>query len=94
MHLAGLISGSLLAGIGAVVHTPAFAGLGGLLILAGAVCSIVAAFKIRDAMEEYYNTVENIGLSMSGVMVFFFNVIYIQYFVNRIARWKKTGELN
>jgi hypothetical protein len=45
-------------------------------------------------MEEYYNTVENIGLSLSGGMTFFFNVIYFQYHINRIARWKKTGVLS
>jgi hypothetical protein len=55
---------------------------------------VVGNFKIRDAMEEYYNTVEDISLSMSGVMIFFFGVIYIQYHINRIARWKKTGVLS
>ena len=38
--------------------------------------------------------VEDIGLSLSGAMIFFFNVIYIQYHINRIARWKKTGVLS
>ena len=55
---------------------------------------IVANFKIKYAMEEYYNTVEDISLSMSGVMIFFFNQIYIQYHINRIARWKQTGILS
>jgi hypothetical protein len=93
MNIAGLFSGGFLAGFAGALHQPGLAALGGLLIIAGAICSIVAAFSIRDAMESYYNTVENIGLSMSGVMVFFFNVIYIQYHINRIARGKKTGEL-
>lgn len=39
-------------------------------------------------MEEYYNSVENIGLSMSGLMIFFFGEIYIQFHINRIARGK------
>jgi hypothetical protein len=45
-------------------------------------------------MEEYYNSTENIGLSLSGVMTFFFSAVYLQYHINRIARWKKTGELS
>jgi hypothetical protein len=45
-------------------------------------------------MEEYYNSRENIALTLSGVMTFFFSSIYLQYHVNRIARWKKTGILS
>lgn len=26
-------------------------------------------------------------------MTFFFSAVYLQYHINRIARWKKTGEL-
>jgi hypothetical protein len=88
-----LFSGAFLAGFGAALDTPGLAGFGAVLILAGAICGIVAAFKIRDAMEEYYNSVENMGLALSGVMVFFFNVIYIQYHINRIARMKNAGEI-
>lgn len=94
MEVTGLLSGSFLAGISVVVHMRGLAGIGTFIIFAGAICGIVAAFKIRDAMEEYYTTVENIGLSLSGAMTFFFGVIYIQYHINRIARWKKTGVLS
>ena len=94
MYPAGMISGVFAVVIAKVSETESLSALGGFLILAGCVCLIVGSFKIRDAMEEYYNTVEEIGLSLSGVMVFFFNVIYIQYHINRIARWKKTGVLS
>lgn len=94
MYPAGLICGIVAAGIGGVAKLPAIAGLGLLMMLAGLICLIVGNFKIRDAMEEYYCTVENIGLSMSGAMIFFFGIIYIQYHINRIARWKKTGVLS
>jgi hypothetical protein len=50
-------------------------------------------FSIKAAMEEYYNSTENIGLSLSGVMTFFFSTVYIQYHINQISRWKKTGVL-
>lgn len=94
MYPAGMISGGVIAVIGASSGEGAMSGLGSILILAGAICLIVSVFKIKDAMEEYYNTVENIGLSLSGAMTFFFSVIYIQYHINRIARWKKTGVLS
>ena len=63
-----------------------------LLFLSFAVY-LVAIFKIKAAMESYYNSVENIGLLLSGVMTFFFGTIYLQFHVNRIARWKTTGIL-
>jgi hypothetical protein len=68
--------------------------LGVICILAGAIVYLFGIFKIRDAMEEYYNSRENIALTLSGVMTFFFSSVYLQYHVNRIARWKKTGVLS
>lgn len=65
-----------------------------LCVVAGLIAYIFGIFKIRDAMEEYYNSRENIALTLSGVMTFFFSSIYLQYHVNRIARWKKTGILS
>lgn len=61
--------------------------------LAGVVLYIVGVFKMRSAIQEYYNTVEPINLRLSGVMTFFFNVLYFQYHFSRIAQWKKTGYL-
>ena len=61
--------------------------------LAGIVLSYVGIFKMRSAIREYYNTVEPINLRLSGVMTFFFNVLYFQYHFSRIAQWKKTGYL-
>jgi hypothetical protein len=90
----GVLCGGFAVGVGKGINNSGIAALGGFMILAGAICLVVGNFKIRDAMEEYYNNVENIGLSLSGVMVFFFGLIYIQYHVNRLARWKRTGELS
>ena len=58
--------------------------LGGVLIIAG-------HFSIKNALEEYYNSVEPIHLELNGVMTFFFNVIYFQYHLSKIRRWKLTG---
>lgn len=67
--------------------------LGSVANIIGGICGLIGAFKIRASMEEYYNSTENIGLDLGGVMTFFFSVIYFQYHINRIARWKTTGVL-
>jgi hypothetical protein len=64
-----------------------------LFNLGGAACAIVGALKIKNSLKPYYNTVGPIGLRMSGVMTFFFNVLYIQHHMTRIANWRKTGVL-
>jgi GYF domain 2 len=65
----------------------------GLVDLASTVLYFVGIFKMRRAIQEYYNTVEPINLRLSGVMTFFFNVFYFQYHFTRIVEWKKTGYL-
>jgi hypothetical protein len=86
MYPAGMVAGVLTM---MVFH---FTALGGLFIFAGAIIYLVGMFSIKAAMEEYYNSTEKIGMQMSGVMTFFFSTVYIQYKINTLARWKKTGE--
>ena len=93
MYPAGMVAGILTIALSRGTGTPALAGLGGLFIIAGAIVYVVGMFSIKAAMEEYYTTTENIGLQLSGVMTFFFSTVYIQYHINSIARWKKTGVL-
>lgn len=64
-----------------------------LVLVAGIVLWIVGVFKMRDEIEDYYNTVEPINLRLSGVMTFFFSFYYFQHHFTRIAQWKKTGVL-
>jgi GYF domain 2 len=90
MYPAGMVAGTLIV---ILFRGQALAGLGGLFILGGAIVYIVGVFSIRSAMEDYYNSTEPIGLQLSGVMTFFFSTVYIQYHINKIARWKKTGVL-
>jgi hypothetical protein len=45
-------------------------------------------------MLTYFNTVEPIALRLSGVMTFFFGILYLQYHMTRIADWKRTGVLS
>jgi hypothetical protein len=87
MYPAGMIAGIL---TGVLFRNST---LGGLFIIAGAIVYLVGVFSIKAAMEEYYNSTENIGLQLSGAMTFFFSTVYIQYHINSIARWKKTGVL-
>jgi hypothetical protein len=57
-----------------------------LFRLIGAVFAISAAFSMRSDIEDYYNTEEPVGLKLSGVMTFFFSVLYFQYHFNDIKK--------
>jgi hypothetical protein len=93
MVLVAMYPAGMVAGIITIVLSRNLAPLGGLFMIAGAIVYIVGMFSIKAAMEEYYTSTENIGLQLSGVMTFFFSTVYIQYHINSIARWKKTGVL-
>ena len=93
MVLVAMYPAGMIAGIMTGVLYPRYAPLGALLIFGGAIVYLVGMFSIKAAMEEYYTSVENIGLQLSAVMTFFFSTVYIQYQTNSIARWKKTGVL-
>jgi hypothetical protein len=84
----GLLVLSVVAGVsGATMQRSS--PLAALLEIAGAIVFLVGAFKMRDALEEHYNSAEPIGLSLSGVMTFFFAVYYFQYHFNRINEMKQ-----
>jgi hypothetical protein len=93
MVLVAMYPASMVAGIMVMIflRDEGLAPLGGLLILAGAIVYLFGVFTIRSDMEDYYNSTENIGLSLSGVMTFFFSTVYLQYHINRLHRWKKSG---
>jgi hypothetical protein len=83
--------------VGVVMRSMAFMaimGMVGMLLYMGAiVCWLIAIFGMRTSLIRYYNTVEPIGLQLSGVMTFFFTFLYFQYHFSRIAEWKRTGQL-
>jgi hypothetical protein len=62
-----------------------------IVILAAA---LMALFGMRRSLVGYYNTVEPVGLRLSAAMTFFFNILYFQYHLSRIAQWKKTGQFS
>ena len=43
-------------------------------------------------MVRYYNSVEKIGLRLSGVMTFFFGILYFQHHLHRILKAKGEGQ--
>ena len=61
----------------------------GVITLGYAIAWIVGAFSMRDSIEEHFNSAEPIGLSLSGVMTFFFNVWYFQYHFTKINEMKR-----
>jgi hypothetical protein len=63
----------------------------GLLGLVYFVLFLVAVFTMRTNIEEHFNGPEPIGLSLSGVMTFFFNVLYFQYHFTRINELKRAA---
>jgi hypothetical protein len=64
-----------------------------MMSLGSIVFYFVAVFSMRSSMEEYFQSVENIGLRLGPFLTFFCGVYYFQYHMTRIARWKKTGIL-
>ena len=94
MYPAGVLSGMVAFVVAAEMRHEELVAVGAILFFAGLIFYILGVFKIRDAMEDYYNSRERIGLTLSGAMTFFFSTVYLQYHVNRIARWKKTGVLS
>ena len=59
-------------------------------LLAYFVLFLVAIFTMRSDMEEHFTGPEPIGLSLSGVMTFFFSVLYFQYHFSRINEIKQS----
>jgi hypothetical protein len=54
-------------------------GPGILLQLVAFVLYLVGIFKMRSDIEDYYDTINPVGISLSGAMTFFFNAAYFQY---------------
>lgn len=86
LYFAAFSSGSIEAAAGATVLIL-------LLNVVIAVFGLLAVFGMRSSLMRYYNSVENIGLRLSGVMTFFFSILYFQYHFSRIAQWQQTGRL-
>lgn len=60
-----------------------------LLQIGGFILYLVGIFKMRSDIEEYYATINPVGLSLSGVVTFFFNALYFQY---HFSEMRKTAQ--
>ncbi|HWG18580.1 MAG TPA: DUF4339 domain-containing protein [Acidobacteriaceae bacterium] len=63
----------------------------GLIALSGFIVRLIARFFMRSELEEHFNVAEPVGLSLSGVMTFFFGGLYFQYHLNRINERKRMA---
>jgi len=89
-----LILGVVLNLLGQGISISGEAPLLALPILVGGLASIyVALFGMKASMLRYYNSVDRIGLRLSGVMTFFFGIVYFQYHLYRILKDKREGQL-
>jgi hypothetical protein len=65
-----------------------------LIQLVYAVVAIIARFSLRSSIEEHFNTAEPMGVTLNGVMTFFFGEIYFQYHFNEINKRKALGRMS
>lgn len=84
MFAAGFASAG---GFGHPAHTLIFATISIITV----VLVIMARFDMRRSMEEHFNGPEPVGLSLSGVMTFFFGSLYFQYHMTRINELKRAA---
>ena len=66
---------------------------GSVLNLFYGILTLIGRFSLRSSLEDYYTNVEPFGLTLSGVMTFFFGDIYFQYHLNEIMRRKQAARL-
>ena len=87
-YAGGIVRLALMAASG--FHNP-YLGLGIPIGLFSFVLIELAFFDMRRSMEEHFNGPEPIGLSLSGVMTFFFGPVYFQYHMSRINELKRLA---
>jgi hypothetical protein len=63
------------------------------LIVACGVLVLIGRFSFRASIVRHFNGPDPMGLSLSGVMTFFFGGIYFQYHINDIIRRRKQQDI-
>ncbi|WP_263382369.1 DUF4339 domain-containing protein [Granulicella arctica] len=76
------------------IGSPLMSSISLLITLGYIVLLIVYRFAMRSSMEKHFTTVEPIGLTLSGVMTFFFGCLYFQYHFNRINEIKRAYRIS
>jgi hypothetical protein len=65
----------------------------GAMNLVYGILTLIGRFSLRSSLEQHYNSAEPMGLTLSGIMTFFFGDIYFQYHLNDIMRRKYAARL-
>ncbi len=65
-----------------------------LVRLVSVAFAVAGRFSLKNAIEEHYNSAENMGVELNSIMTFFFAEIYIQYKLNEIVRRKKLDRMD
>ncbi|WP_264765497.1 hypothetical protein, partial [Moraxella catarrhalis] len=87
------LNGGVSAGMSAAMasgHVPHTSPASALLSIAALVLVILYRFAMKNSLEQFYNTVEPVGLRLGPVMTFFFGGLYFQYHINRINQIKQA----
>ncbi|WP_164546964.1 MULTISPECIES: DUF4339 domain-containing protein [unclassified Variovorax] len=93
LYLAGNVALAIVGNLMDASSSPSTQGAGVLLQIVSYVLFFCGYYSMRRSMLDHYNGVEPIGLRLSGAMTFFFSILYLQYHMTRIAKWKQTGEI-
>jgi hypothetical protein len=75
------------------VHTHSSHSTAGAMNLLYFMLNLIGRFSLRSSLEQHYNSVEPMGLSLGVIMTFFFGDIYFQYHFNDIMRRKYAARL-
>jgi len=69
-------------------------GISFLVSIGTLVMMILYRFTMKSSLEQHFNGPEPIGLSLGGIMTFFFGGLYFQYHLNRINEIKQAYRLS
>ncbi len=83
-----LVHGIWVNGKRYLIFQNAYASLSPVTDLINLILYFVGIFMMRSLLERHYREAEPIGLSLSGVMTFFFGALYFQYHLHDIAEFR------
>ncbi len=55
-----------------------------ITLLSGYIIALVQSFKVKRILAHHFNHVLNKNITFSGIMIFFFNIMYLQYKINKL----------
>jgi len=79
---------------GGTANVGALTGVAALITIGYIVMLIVYRFSMRSSLEKHFTQAEPIGLTLGGVMTFFFGSLYFQYHLNRMNEIKRAYRLS